>query len=60
MTVTRFCEQLGIPRPTWYRWRAVDTAVKGPWPTPAEDAVEVDARTLASTWERWGHASWPS
>lgn len=55
MTVTRFCEQLGIPRPTWYRWRAVDSTVKGPWPTPAQDTVETDAKTLASVWDGWGH-----
>ena len=28
---------------------------KVPWPTPAQDAVEVDAKTLAGDWEAWGH-----
>ncbi len=55
MTVTRFCEQLGIPRSSWYRWRQTGTAVKGPWPTPAQDAVEIDAKTLAADWDGWGH-----
>jgi putative transposase len=55
MTVVAFCEQLGIPRPTWYRWRAAGSSVKGPWPTPAQDAVEADAKALASTWDAWGH-----
>ena len=55
MTVTRFCERLGIPRSSWYRWRAAGTATKGPWPTPAQDEVETDAKTLAGDWEPWGH-----
>ena len=55
LTVTRFCEVLGIPRPTWYRWRAASSNVKGPWPTPAQDAIEADAKALAATWDGWGH-----
>jgi hypothetical protein len=45
MTVTRFCEITGIPRATWYRRRAALSITKGPWPTPAQDAVEIDAKT---------------
>jgi len=55
MTVVAFCDQLGIPRPTWYRWRAAGSATKGPWPTPAQDAVEADAKALAEGWDAWGH-----
>lgn len=44
MTVVAFCERLGIPRATWYRWWAAGLSGKGPWPTPAQDAVEVDAK----------------
>ncbi|MGF1616503.1 MAG: integrase core domain-containing protein [Acidimicrobiia bacterium] len=55
MTVTRFCERLGIPRPTWYRWRAAYSSTKGPWPTPAQDGIEADAKSLASSWDGWGH-----
>lgn len=55
MTVVAFCARLGIPRPTWYRWRQAATSVKGPWPTPAQDAVEADAKALAASWEAWGH-----
>lgn len=55
MTVTRFCERLGIPRSSWYRWRQAGTGVKGPWPTPAQDVVESDAKTLAGDWDGWGH-----
>lgn len=55
MTVVGFCEQLGIPRPTWYRWRAAGSRRKGPWPTPAQDAIEADAKALAAAWDAWGH-----
>ena len=55
MTVTRFCEITGIPRASWYRWRSASSSSKGPWPTPAQDAVEADAKTLAADWEGWGH-----
>lgn len=55
MTVTRFCGRLGIPRSSWYRWRGAGTDTKGPWPTPVQDAIEADAKTLASDWDGWGH-----
>lgn len=55
MTVVAFCERLGIPRPTWYRWRATGASTKGPWPTPAQDAIEADAKALAAGWDAWGH-----
>jgi putative transposase len=55
LTVTRFCDVIGIPRPTWYRWRAVTSNAKGPWPTPAQDAVEPAVKELAARWEGWGH-----
>lgn len=55
MTVTRFCEQLGIPRSSWYRWRSAGTGTKGPWPTPAQDGIEADAKTLAGDFDGWGH-----
>ena len=57
MTVTGFCEVAGIPRATWCRWRRASSAATGPWPTPARDAVEADAKTLAADWEGWGTAS---
>lgn len=55
MTVVRFCELTGIPRPTWYRWRAAGSSTKGPWPTPAQDAIQVDAKAKADEWDAWGH-----
>jgi transposase InsO family protein len=33
----------------------VGTDTKGPWPTPAQDQVETDAKTLAGDWDGWGH-----
>ncbi len=53
VTVTRFCEIAGIPRATWYRWRCASST--GPRPTPAQDSVEADAKTLAGDWESWEH-----
>lgn len=35
--------------------RAGDEPVKGPWPTPAVDAVEAVAAKYASDWPAWGH-----
>jgi len=55
MTVVRCCELTGIPRSTWYRWRQAGSSSKGPWPTPAQDAVEVDAKAKAGEWDAWGH-----
>ena len=55
MSVTRFCELAGIPRATWYRWRAAGASSRGPWSTPAQDRVEADAKALAAAWEGWGH-----
>ena len=55
MTVVAFCERLGIPRANWYRWKLASSSMKGPWPTPAQDAIETDAKTLAALWDAWGH-----
>ena len=55
MSVRRFCEVTGIPRATWYRWRAGGATSNGPWATPAQDVVEADAKAPAAAWEDWGH-----
>ena len=55
VTVTTFCAVTGIPRATWYRWRAASSSSMGPWSTPAQDTVEADAKALAAAWEGWGH-----
>jgi putative transposase len=58
LTVSRFCELIGLPRRTWYAWKAKDAAglpVKGPWPTPVLDAIEPDVVKTAEAWPAWGH-----
>jgi putative transposase len=57
LSVAGFCVLLGMPRATWYRWRAVGGArpAKGPWPAPVVDAVEQAAAELAQRWDAWGH-----
>lgn len=58
ITTSRWCELLGIPRPTWYRWKAAAQSGqpgKGPWPAPVVDAIEADAAKLAEGWQAWGH-----
>ena len=52
--VARFCEIAGIPRATWYRRRSASSSARGPWPAPAQDAVEADAEAPAADWEGWG------
>lgn len=59
ITVVRWCEIIGVPRGTWYRWRAAvlggGNATRGPWPTPAQDAIEADVVRIASDFDGWGH-----
>ena len=55
MTVKTFCAVAGVGRAAWYRWRAASSSSMGPWTTPAQDAVEADAKALAAAWDRWGH-----
>ena len=49
----------GIPERSYRRrlarLRAGDEAAKGPWPSPAVDAVEALAAKYASDWPAWGH-----
>ena len=54
IAVTRFCALLGIPRATWYRWRAVQGR-SGHWPAPVVDALEPLAASYAGTFAPWGH-----
>ncbi|MCU1488942.1 MAG: Transposase InsO family protein [Acidimicrobiaceae bacterium] len=57
MTVDRFCARLGIPRSTWYSWRAGHLGgreVKR-WPAPIVDDIEEPAATHAGVWSAWGH-----
>ena len=60
LSVVRFCELLGMPRASWYRWRAVVGADrprlgKGPWPAPVVDQIEPLAAKHAEQWAAWGH-----
>jgi len=58
LPVSRFCELIGLPRRTWYAWRAKHAAgepAKGPWPAPVVDAIEPDVAKYAEAWPAWGH-----
>jgi transposase InsO family protein len=60
LSVTRMCELLGMPRASWYRWRAAVGADrpqpgKGPWPAPVVDRIEPLAAKHAEQWVAWGH-----
>jgi transposase InsO family protein len=49
----------GIPERTYRRklarLRAGEIVVKGPWPSPAVDAIEAAAAKYAADWPAWGH-----
>lgn len=57
MPVDRFLKRLGIPRSTWYYWRAahIDGRPVRRWPAPVVDMVEELAAEKAHTWSAWGH-----
>lgn len=58
ISVTRWCERLGIPRSTYYHRlrRARQGPVgKGPWPAPTVGAIEDAAALYATDWAAWGH-----
>src|SRR5690242_11428602 len=51
MTVTGFCARLGIPRPTWYRWRAATSRQKGSMGYPGSERTT--RRVVAALKEQW-------
>ncbi len=53
ISVSRFCELLGVPRATWYRWQR--TSDKGPWPSPVVEGIEPAVEKYAGAWPAWGH-----
>jgi len=60
LSVTRMCQLLGMPRASWYRWRAAVGADrprpgKGPWPALVVDRIEPLAAKHAEQWAAWGH-----
>jgi len=58
MPISRFAALVGIPRRTYTRWLAKVRAgypTKGPWPTPAVEAIEPIVEKYAADWPAWGH-----
>jgi transposase InsO family protein len=57
MTVSRFCERLGIPRSTYYYWRECELSGRSArrWPAPVVDAVSARAQDYAEHYSAWGH-----
>jgi transposase InsO family protein len=55
--VLRFLLRLGIPRSTWYHWRAAHLHGRTlrRWPAPVVDAIEEQAAEQAHRWSAWGH-----
>lgn len=57
LPVRRFLARLGIPRSTWYYWRA--GALHGRpvrrWPAPVVDVLEPAAAETAHKYSAWGH-----
>lgn len=58
LTITRFCEIVGLPVRTFYGRRARHRAgesVRGPWPTPARDGIRAAVVETALAYPMWGH-----
>lgn len=57
MNVDRFLKRIGIPRSTWYYWRAAHLEGREirHWPAPVVDAIEDLAAEKAHVWSAWGH-----
>jgi transposase InsO family protein len=55
--VQRFCARLGIPRSTWYHWRAgqLDGRPVQRWPAPVVDAIVDRTAEEAHRYAAWGH-----
>lgn len=55
--VSRFCARLGIPRSTWYHWRAGELGGRPvrPWPSPVVEAIAPRAAEEAHRYAAWGH-----
>ncbi|MEO5901921.1 MAG: hypothetical protein ABIR68_17585 [Ilumatobacteraceae bacterium] len=58
LTVSRFCELIGMSRRTYYAQRErqlLGSRSKGPWPTPALDAIEAEVVRIAEAEPGWSH-----
>lgn len=57
MAVARFCARLGIPRSTWYHWRAghLHGRPVRRWPAPVVDRLAPRAAETAHRYAAWGH-----
>ena len=57
VAVRRFCLRLGIPRSTWYHWRAasLDGRPVRRWPAPVVDAIVERTEEEAHRYAAWGH-----
>lgn len=57
VAVRRFCQRLGIPRSTWYHWRAgqLDGRPVRRWPAPVVDAIVERTAEEAHRYAAWGH-----
>ena len=57
MPVARLLARLGIPRSTWYYWRAAERRGRSVrrWPAPVVDELEETAAEYAGRYSAWGH-----
>ena len=58
LTVSRFCELIGISRRGYYLRRERHLRgpqPKGPWPTPALDAIEPEVARITDAEPGWSH-----
>jgi putative transposase len=58
LTVSRFCELIGLSRRSFYARRTAYLAgprQKGPWPTPTLDVIDADVVRIAESEPGWGH-----
>lgn len=58
LTVSRFCELIGMSRRSYYARRErhlLGSPPKGPWPTPALDAIEAEVMRIVAAEPGWSH-----
>jgi transposase InsO family protein len=57
VAVSALLRRLGVPRSTWYRWKAGQQAGRAVrrWPTPVLDEISPIADELAHHYSAWGH-----